>query len=185
MKSPRLFHISEEPGIPSFKPRPSPSFFSAIQGDTVFAITEKLLHNYLLPRDCPRVTFYANAKTTAADVHTFMGHSSAAFVVAVEAGWYPLIARTRLYCYEFPTGSFSVLDEIAGYYISYEEVAPVSVREIADIPAELFKRNIELRIMPTLWILSDAIARSSLSYSIIRMRNAIPRQTEPGQTKTG
>ena len=51
----RLFHISEEGGIDQFDPRPSPSFFAEIKGDVVFAISGKLLHNYLLPRDCPRV----------------------------------------------------------------------------------------------------------------------------------
>jgi hypothetical protein len=180
MESPRLFHISEDPGIRSFSPRPSPSFFSAIRGEVVFAISEKLLHNYFLPRDCPRVTYYRNPDTTASDIDKFMGHSAADFIMAVEAKWYPAIVRTRLYCYEFPPATFTVLDETAGYYISYDQVEPVSIREIGDIPAALFGRNVELRIMPALWELADAVAQSSLSFSIIRMRNAVPRQTESG-----
>lgn len=170
----RLFHISEDAGIPLFQPRPSSSFFPGIRGDVVFAISEKLLHNYLLPRDCPRVTWYAKADSTLSDLDKWMGATSADFVMAVETKWYPAIVRTKLYCYEFPAAGFTLLDETAGYYISYEPVAPVSIREINDIPGELFQRNIELRFLPDLWKLADAVRKSSLSFSIIRMRNALP-----------
>jgi hypothetical protein len=170
----KLFHTSEEAGITLFSPRPSPSHFPGIRGDVVFAISERLLHNYLLPRDCPRVTYYTNADSSSSDMAKFMGQTSADYIIAVETRWYPAIVRTRLYCYEFPVEGFRLLDDNAGYYISYEQVAPLSVREINDIPAELFRRNIELRFMPDLWKLADAVKQSSLSYSIIRIRNAIP-----------
>src|SRR5580693_955232 len=98
----RLFHISEESGIGKFVPRPSPSFFAAITGDVVYAITDKLLHNYLLPRDCPRVTYYANPNSSPEDVGRFLGQSNARFVVAVETGWFARIKDTTLYSYEFP-----------------------------------------------------------------------------------
>jgi hypothetical protein len=68
----RLFHISEEPNIALFEPRPSPSFFESITGDVVFAISDELLHNYLLPRDCPRVTWYPSDTTTETDKERFM-----------------------------------------------------------------------------------------------------------------
>ena len=38
--------------------------------------------NYLLPRDCPRVTYFAGRETAAADVERFLGSSPA--VIAVE-----------------------------------------------------------------------------------------------------
>src|ERR1700761_6216311 len=84
----RLFHISEEPGIQLFEPRPSPSHFDGINGDVVFAIADDLLHNYLLPRDCPRVTWYAGPKTTDADKERFMDNSAANYIVVVESSWY-------------------------------------------------------------------------------------------------
>ncbi|RFM27351.1 hypothetical protein [Deminuibacter soli] len=43
---PRLFHISETPGITLFEPRPSPSFFEGIAGEVVFAIEERLVAGY-------------------------------------------------------------------------------------------------------------------------------------------
>ncbi|MDB4902803.1 MAG: hypothetical protein JWQ63_2084 [Mucilaginibacter sp.] len=63
----RLFRISEEPGIKIFEPRTSPSHFENISENVVYAISGNLLHNYLLPRDCPRITYYLLSKTTEAD----------------------------------------------------------------------------------------------------------------------
>lgn len=74
--SKRLFHISEEPGIKMFVPRPSPSHFDGITGNVVFAISESLLHNYLLPRDCPRVTYYASETTTTEESAIFFENSA-------------------------------------------------------------------------------------------------------------
>ena len=172
----RLFHVSHEPGITLFEPRPSPSKFDSITGDVVFAVTETLLHNYLLPRNCPRVTYYASPKTTKADKDHFFNHTSADYVIAVEASWYQQVKEAVLYCYEFSTASFTLLDECAGYFVSYDAVTPVNVVVITDVIAELLKRNIELRFMPDLHELAAAVAQSSLNFSLIRMRNAKSRQ---------
>lgn len=169
----RLFHISEDSGIDRFDPRPSPSFFSEIKGDIVFAISGRLLHNYLLPRDCPRVTYYAGPATSPEDRQTFLGQSRATHVVAIEAGWFQRVKETVLYCYEFATGNFTCLDEVAGYHISYEPEIPVSRYRIDDIFGELLKGDVELRILPELWTLASAVKESSLSFSLIRMRNAV------------
>ncbi|WP_259067377.1 DUF6886 family protein [Mucilaginibacter sp. X4EP1] len=170
--SERLFHISEEPGIKIFEPRPSPSNFDAITGNVVFAVSEKLLHNYLLPRDCPRVTYYASPQTTKVDRDTFFKHSAADYVMAIESAWFNKIANTTLYCYEFSPDSFVLLDECAGYYISYQAVAPISVTIISNPVEEILKGNVELRFTPDLNQLADEVKRSSLNFSLIRMRNA-------------
>ena len=168
----RLFHISEEPAIQLFEPRPSPSHFDGINGDVVFAIADDLLHNYLLPRDCPRVTWYTGPKTTDADKERFMDNSAANYIVVVESGWYQRIKETILYCYEFPADNFTLIDECAGYYISYHPVIPISVKPINDTMTELLNRNIELRFTPSLIPLADAVGKSTLNFSLIRMRNA-------------
>ena len=168
----RLFHVSEEPGISTFEPRPSPSHFESITGDVVFAISGSLLHNYLLPRDCPRVTYYSTEKTTLADKEKFFGNSAVDNIIIVESGWYHRIKNTTLYCYEFLNEGFSFLDECAGYYISYKHVVPQSITPVEDIIAELLSRNIELRFTPSLIKMADDVAKSSLNFSIIRMRNA-------------
>ena len=170
--SERLFHVSEEPGIEIFEPRPSPSFFAGIKGDVVFAIGERLLHNYLLPRDCPRVTYYQTENTTIADKEKFFGESKADFVVIVESNWYERIKNTALYCYELPGNDFTLLDECSAYHISYQPAIPVKIRTITDIMAELLNRNVELRFTPSLITIADAVSKSTLNFSIIRMRNA-------------
>lgn len=164
-----LFHVSEESGIEKFEPRGS--IYTAEH--VVWAISEARLHNYLVPRDCPRVTFYAGSETSAADVERFLGSSPA--VVAIESAWFQRLRSCRLSCYHLPPDTFECLDECAGYFISRVPVVPARVEMIDDPIAELIKRNVELRLVPDLWPLRDEVVKSSLQFSIIRMRNALPR----------
>ena len=57
----RLDHVSDVPNIDRFHPRIAPTTTATELGKVVWAVDEEHLHNYLLPRDCPRVTFYALA----------------------------------------------------------------------------------------------------------------------------
>jgi hypothetical protein len=119
------------------------------------------------------VTFYANTATSPADQAKFLGGSAATHVIAIETGWFHRINTTVLYSYELPAATFTLLDETAGYYISYEPVIPIAVRRIDNIfGALLSSGTIELRVLPELWTLGNAVIASSLSYSLIRMRNA-------------
>jgi len=164
-----LFHVSEEPGIKRFEPRASEPASKPV----VWAISEARLHNYLFPRDCPRVTYYAGPATAAADVERFLGSSPA--VVAVESGWLDRLRSCRLYRYELPAATFECLDDCAGYFVSRAPVVPVRVEVVDDLIGELLRRGVELRFLPSLWSLRDAVVASSLQFSIIRMRNASPR----------
>jgi hypothetical protein len=119
------------------------------------------------------VTFYANTATTPADREKFLGGSAATHVVAIETGWFHRVNTTVLYSYELPAATFTLLDETAGYYVSYEPVVPIAVRRIDNVFEELINHNhIELRLLPELWTLGDLVLASTLSYSLIRMRNA-------------
>ena len=167
-----LFHVSEEPGIGRFEPRLS----EYASGPVVWAIEGARLCNYLLPRDCPRVTYYAGPQTVAADVERFLGSSPV--VIAIENSWFERIRSCRLYCYQMPPATFECLDECAGYFISRVAVVPSRVKCIDDPMAELLRRGVELRFLPDLWFLRDAVVASSLQFSLIRMRNAAPRSPE-------
>lgn len=173
----RIFHVSDRADIERFEPRPPPSPGSGQTGTMVWAVGERLLHNYLVPRDCPRVTFYRGPNTTTADAERWLGGTSAAFVVAIETRWWPALRNSRLYAYELPPLPFIPIDPGAGYYIARETIEPLGMQEIADLPGALLARNVELRIMPELWKLHDGIAASSMQFSIIRMRNAQPRSS--------
>ena len=163
----RLFHVSEEPGITEFVPRPGPD-----GAPVVWAICDARLQNYLLPRDCPRVTFTADPATTQADKDRFLGGAQA--VVAIEAGWFARCLTTTLYLYEFDPMLFRETDAVAGYYQSSLPVRPVTVHAITNGLKALLGKGVELRILSTLWYLREAVLNSSLAYSIIRMRNAAP-----------
>jgi hypothetical protein len=163
-----LFHVSEERGIRRFEPRLSE--FSS--GPVVWAIDDEHLRNYLVPRDCPRVTYYAGPRTTPADSERFLGSSTA--VVAIEMGWLDRLRSCRLYCYHLPADTFTCLDATAGYFISKVAVEPDGVSVIDDPASELVRRGVDLRVLPNLWPLRHAVAASTLEFSMIRMRNALP-----------
>jgi hypothetical protein len=164
-----LYHVSEESGIACFEPRPS----TYASEPVVWAIEEARLCNYLLPRDCPRVTFYAGPATTDEDIARFLGSTRA--VVAIESGWLERASSTRLYCYRMPPETFTCLDECAGYFVSRTAIVPAGVVAIDGAHEELAKSGVDLRIFPNLWALRDAVFSSTLRFSFIRMRNASPR----------
>jgi hypothetical protein len=164
-----LFHISEDAGIERFDPRPSEYAAAPV----VWSIDADRLRNYLAPRDCPRVTFYAGPQTMPADRERFLGASRA--VVAIEQAWLERLRTCRVFCYHLPPDTFQCIDRCAGYFVSRVPVAPTQVDVIDDVIAELRRRNVTLRIESNLWPLRDAVASSTLMFSIIRMRNAQPR----------
>ena len=175
-----LFHVSEESGIDRFEPRPSPYASEPV----VWAIDADRLRNYLLPRECPRVTYYAGPETTAADVERFLGASPA--VIAVESAWLERLRSCRLYCYSLPPETFECMDECAGYFVSRRPVVPAQVQVVEDVLAALLERGVELRFVPNLWPLREAVVSSTLQFSFIRMRNALPGPApDPPPRSTG
>jgi len=164
-----LFHISEQGGIEIFEPR-----WSETAGESVvWAIDDDHVGNYLVPRDCPRVTYYAGPQTVTADVTQFLGKSRA--VMAVESAWFERLRSCQLFCYHLPPDSFECLDECAGYFVSRLPVVPARIEAIDDLIGNLLQRGVELRFVPNLWLLHDAVLASTLQFSMIRMRNAQPR----------
>jgi len=167
----RLFHVSEESSIDVFIPRtPEREDLDRSKG-LVWALNERCLPNYLLPRDCPRVTYHTSEKTTQDDIIKFFS-SSSRHCVAIENGWYERMRKTSLYLYEFDASYFYLHDEVAGYYVSERTEIPNSVAKLDDLFGELFKRNIEIRILNDLWTLGNAVQQSTLNWSLCRMANA-------------
>ena len=170
----RLFHISEEPDIARFVPRPAPSQKRTLDGAFVWAIAETTVWTYLTPRDCPRITFYANAKTMSHDVDAYLCGERAGRAAVIETAWFERCLATTLYRYEFNLSHFSLHDPGIQYYLSQRVEEPIDVTTIANPLLELAQMGVELRVMPSLWELRERIFRSSLVWSFIRMRNATP-----------
>ena len=167
----RLFHVSEESSITEFIPRiPKTNDLEKSKG-LVWAINERCLPNFLTPRDCPRVTYHTNENTSHEDINKFFS-SSSNHCVAIEYDWHVKMLETTLYIYEFDIENFYLQDEIAGYYVSEHVEIPISVEKYDNIYSELFKRNVEIRILNNLINLGEAVKKSSLNWSLCRMINA-------------
>ncbi len=140
----------------------------------VWAIDYAHLHNYLLPSDAPRVTFYANKNSKRRDIEKLMAGASAKHIIAIETRWLSKIQKQCLYQYEFDSKYFTLVDKMAGYWISRKPVIPIAEKKIDNILSALLEHDVELRIMPSLWKLREAVINSTLAYSIIRMNKAQP-----------
>lgn len=172
----RLFHFSEEPGIARFTPRPS----SYLTHHAVWAIEERMAWAYLTPRDCPRIYYYGTPESSQADLDTFLCGQRGGRALAIEAAWSERCWSTALTRYEFALERFVLRDANAGYYISEHEELPIGRETIASPLIALLAEGVELRILPELWELREAIYRSSLGWGFIRMRNAAPPR-DPGR----
>jgi hypothetical protein len=165
---PALFHVSEEANVGIFDPRPSTLF--PLLGSVVWSIAESHLANYLLPRDCPRITFCANQDTTDADRRRF-GLDGSSRVVIISNDWAERVRSAALYVYELPSTTFSLHDASAGYWLSQESVVPRRVVLVTDLRSEILKRGADLRAADDLQRIQDEVVVSTVDYSIIRMRN--------------
>lgn len=173
MPTPHLFHVSEEAGIGLFEPRPVPSPDSGVEGAAVWAVAESHLVNFLTPRDCPRITFGPGPATTEADRERFL--FGARRVVAFEWDWLPRLEACVLQIYEMPPEPFEIALPEAGYWISRTPVAPRSTRTQSNLLQAIKDAGAEVRLVHDFWPLADAVAASSLEFSILRARNARPR----------
>lgn len=168
----RLFHVSEESDITIFKPRiPLRADIDKSKG-LIWAITGFCLPNFLTPRNCPRVAYYATEKSSESDKDRFFSSHNSLHVLAIEQLWYTTMKNTILYLYEFDISDFYLQDGIAGYYVSEKEQKPINKIIVTDIFSELFNRNIEVRLVTDLWKLSDDVKKSTLNWSLCRMKNA-------------
>lgn len=169
----RLYHVSEEADIKTFVPRiPIREDMDKSKG-LVWALTEQHLPQFLTPRECPRVTYRISEKTTHEDIEKFFS-SSSRYCVAIEHDWHKRMGSTTLYVYEFTTSNF-YFDERAGFYVSDKTEIPIGKTQYDDLYGELFRRNVEIRILDNLWPFADKVKNSTLQFSICDMLNAKPR----------
>lgn len=172
-----LFHASEEHGIAIFHPRPPPAPEVGRTAPCVWSISFAFLANYLAPRDCPRVIFSAGPETRAEDRARFIGDPKAPRIVTIEKGWRSRMEDTAISIYAFARGDhWGLFDPVCEVFVTEHSVTPIARHHIASPAGALHMLGAELREVDNLWPLIDAVAVSSLNFSIIRKRNAVPRQ---------
>ncbi len=161
-----VYHYSEDDSITCFEPRPS-----RLGEALVWAIDEWHQPLYWAPRDCPRVTFWPHEPTTPADYERWWATVAGRMVLAIEAAWLERVRACRLFRYSFDDPSFTSLDD-NGMYVSRATVRPVAVEPVGDLLTRLVEGAIEVRVCQSLTPLGRAIIKSTLDFSLIRMRNA-------------
>jgi hypothetical protein len=164
----RLYHFSEEPDIEVFVPRPP--LAHPEQEPLVWAIDDWHAPHYFVPRDCPRVCFWARADSAREDVEHFLAGADRA--VAIERAWLPAVTEATLYRYEFDPAGFELIDETAGYYARREATRPVGVERLVNLPALCGSHGIDFRVVDDLLSLQAAVVASTLAFSSMRLRNA-------------
>jgi len=170
---PALWHVSEDPSITRFAPHRAPTALT--DEPLMWAIDTRHLPLYWFPRDCPRCTFWAGPRTTDADLARFLDRRRELRVHVIEEGWLERVREARLYLYRLPAESFMQDRETLGYWMSRAAVDPLELVGIDDLIGRHAKAGILLRAVKNLWPLWDAVLASTLEFSGIRLRNAVPR----------
>ena len=170
----QVLHFSEDPTITRFVPHVAAT---AQQPEAyVWAVDHGRSPDYWFPRQCPRAMAWQVAGTTAADVERILGPGGGSRVHAVEYGWLDRIGAARLFAYRLPADTFAPIGAPSPHaVVSAETVRPLGPPEpVGDLFALHAEAGIQLRVLPRLHGFWAAVTASTLGWSGIRMRNALP-----------
>lgn len=162
-----VYHFSEDATISAFAPRAS-----RLGEPLVWAINAWHQPLYWLPRDCPRVAFWPLPTSTQPDLERWWSSVAGRIVVAIEAAWLARVQGCRLYRYSFDAPSFEPLQDDAWMFVSRSAVQPIALEPVGALLEAHAAGGVELRVCQSLVPLGKAILKSSLHWSLIRMRNA-------------
>ena len=168
-----LWHVSEDPDLEHFAPHRAQTALSDER--LVWAIDTRHLPLYWFPRDCPRCTFWAGERTTETDAARFLHAGSASRIHVIEIAGSSACAKRRCTSTECLKATFSESHDTAGYWMSREPVDAIGRITIGDLVGRHAEAAIELRTPLNLWPLWDDVVTSTLEFSGMRLRNALPR----------
>ena len=169
-----VLHFSEDPSITLFVPHVAATVRE--RQPYVWAVDFDQAPAYWFPRDCPRVLTWASTRTTPLDRERFLGTSSR--VHAIEYRWLDRMLSTVLYAYPFDKSQFKPFGTPEPHaYVSTTPVRPLRPpTRVGPLLEAHAVAGIELRLLPNLWPYWNAVMRSTLGFSGIRLRNAWPEE---------
>jgi hypothetical protein len=166
-----LWHVSEDPSLERFQPHVSAT--AKEREPLVWAVDTRHLPFYWFPRDCPRGTFWADSSTDPAEAKRLLRGASRVHIV--EDGWLERMRAASIYGYRLPEKTFEQHPEVGGYWISREPVESLELERWSDLVGLHRRAKIDLRALPNLWPIWDEVVASTLEFSGMRLRNALPR----------
>jgi hypothetical protein len=172
-----LLHFSEDPDIEVFLPHVAAT---AQQPDAfVWAVDDARAPDYWFPRDCPRAMAWVIPGTTGEDRMRILGPGGGERVHAIEHRWLPRLLDTQLFAYRFDARDFEPFGQpVPHAHVSPKTVAPLGppepVGNLLDLHADA---GIQLRCVPGLAEFWEAVTKSTLGFSGIRLSNATTRDT--------
>jgi hypothetical protein len=99
-------------------------------------------------------------------------------VHAIEFGWLRRVQSARLYAYRFDARAFRPFGDPPNAHVASEPVEPLGAPEaVGDLLALHQDAGVEVRLMVTLWPFWRRVVTSTLGFSGIRLRNALPEPT--------
>lgn len=164
-----VYHYSEDGTISRFAPhvpQTNPSHPPA-----VWAMDAEHSPLSWFPRDCPRISVWANNDEQRAILREVFNTESDR-ICACESHWVHGMQRARVYRYTFAGSQFAPWALADGQYISSEAVYPQSVDVLDDLIALHAEADVELRFTPRLGALMDRMLASGLPFSFVRIRDA-------------
>jgi hypothetical protein len=166
-----VLHFSEDPSIEVFRPHVAAT--ARQTAAYVWAVGYDRAPDYWFPRQCPRAMAWVGPGTSPQDRGRIIGDGCGTRVHAVEYGWLDAMRKVELYAYRLPADVFVEHDAAV---VATSEVRPLGRPErVGDLFELHAEAGIQLRVLPTLHEFWDAVIASTLEFSGIRLRNAVPR----------
>lgn len=165
VRPPELLHYSEDATVTVFTPHVPATNPSS--PPLVWAIEPAYAPLYWFPRDCVRVTVWANDDDERRRLHDRFDTSAARLHFArVEDE--TSIRSTELFEYRFDPTPFEPWEDAEGQWVAMAPVRPVEVRTLPDLVDHQRNNGVDLRFVDDLPAARDAVLDAGLPFSIVR-----------------
>lgn len=139
----------------------------------VWAIAENKIPNYLFPRACPRICIREKNKAILNDWTPNNSLKEKKVIIFVPKSWETSIKNNLIYQYEFDPINFTLIDKIAGYYVSKVAESPINLIKIDNCLALLETQDVEVILVTNqeLREIRAKVVQNMKTFSIIKWDN--------------